>query len=280
VYEKILGLFKQLGGLDTRVDVESSFKVTHGQLLQDRFLLGVGRQEAQGNWDERITSICENVGMPDNLLVAFAQSLPEANHIYFGVEKGEQTLTFKAYLEFRDKIEAGHSRPLFSGFKWDTSAPSRQAVTQYAWFPSLPIPEMLERLRSTIDPRRHPELLDIVEGIVERTAEKIPHSDVQYLEVTEEGNPRQSFDIHIYKAGYPLEILQPFLLKAARHYAIPSERFRTLYERIKTQRFGHLAGGVDRENRDFMTVYYGVRHIDSSQLTSATIVSGGDGNDE
>ena len=39
-----------------------------------------------------------------------------------------------------------------------------------------------------------------------------------------------------------------------------------------TERFGHLAGGVDREDNDFMTVYYGVKHVHSGQLGSATIV--------
>jgi len=70
------------------------------------------------------------------------------------------------------------------------------------------------------------------------------------------------------------------LSKAARHYALPSERFQALYERIKTQTFGHLAGGVDRESRDFMTVYYGAKHIDSGQLASATISPGDGGHDE
>jgi hypothetical protein len=135
---------------------------------------------------------------------------------------------------------------------------------------------MLERLRMTIDPNRHQGLFDVARGIVEGASEKIPHGDIQYLEVTEEGNPRRSFDINLYKAGHRVEDVYPFLMKAAQHYAIPSDRFNSLYERIKTERFGHVAGGVDREDRDFMTVYYGVKHIDSSQLRSAAVVPGED----
>jgi len=280
--ERILTLFRHLGGLDAKIDFEQSFKSVHGHLFENRFLLGTSRRETGGSPDERIALICEKIGMPHNLLVSFKRTLPDANHVYFGVEKDEQTLMFKAYLEYRDKIEkeiggagvTGRSFPLFTGFKWDVSSPTRQAVTRYAWYPSLPVPEILERLRMMVEPSRHSELFEIVEGIAKRASEKISHSDIQYLEVTEEGNPRRSFDINLYKSGLRVEDLWPYLSRARRHYAIPSDRFETLYQRIKTDRFGHLAGGVDRENKDFMTIYYGVKDIHSSQLASARIVAG------
>jgi hypothetical protein len=117
-------------------------------------------------------------------------------------------------------------------------------------------------------------LFDIVGGITKRASEKISHSDIQFLKVTEEDNPRSSFDINIYKSGLLLGNLWPYLLRALRHYAVPSGRLETLYQRIRTERFGHLAGGVDREDRDFMTFYFCVKHVHSSQLGSATIASG------
>jgi hypothetical protein len=45
-----------------------------------------------------------------------------------------------------------------------------------------------------------------------------------------------------------------------QHYAIPSEEFHPLYEGVKNKTFGHIAGGIDREGRDFLTVYYGVEY--------------------
>ena len=278
--EKVLTLFRQLGGLDAKIDFEQSFKAVRGHLFENRFLLGINRREMEGNRDERISLICEKIGMPHNLLASFMQALPAANHVYFGAEKNEQTLLFKAYLEFRDKIEQqivgarviGQSFLLFSGFKWDAFWPTRQAVTRYDWYPSLPVPEMLEHLRTTIDPSRHSGLWEFVRGITERAAEKIADSEIQFLDVSEEGNPRRSFDINLYKSGLRLEDLSLPLLRALRHYAIPSGSIESLYQRIKAASFGHLAGGVDRANNDFMTVYYGVQPIHSSQLGSATIV--------
>ena len=278
--ENVLALFRHVGALDAKIALEHSFKAIHGHLFGDRLLLGLHRAGTQGKLDRDIASICEQIGMPHNLLVPFMRTLRDANHVYFGIEKNEKTVIFKAYLEFRDKIEreigdtsvTGKSYPLFTGFKWDTLLPSQQVVTSYDWYPRLRVPEILARLRVTLDPARDHGLFDVTRGIIERASEKTPHGDIQYVEVTEEGNPRRSYDVNLYKAGYRVEDMHPFLLKAAQHYAIPFPRFNALYEKIRAERFGHVAGGVDRIDRDFMTVYYGVKIIDSSQLRSAAVV--------
>lgn len=279
--ERVLTLFRNLGMLDARIDFEYSFKAVHSRLYENRFLFGINRRALQGSRDNRITSIAENIGMPHNLLASFKRNLPNANHVYFGVEKDEHSLLFKAYLEFRDEIEremggaqvTGRSFMLFTGFKWDPFSPQRQAITRYDWYPSLPVPALLQSLRTTLDPSRHRGLLEAVEGITRQAMEQIPCSDVQYLEVTEDGNPRRSFDINIYKSGLRFADVCPYLASVLRQYAIPSSRFESLYQRIKTERIGHLAGGIDRENKDFMTVYYGVKYIHSDQLGSATIAA-------
>lgn len=281
--DRILLLFRQVGSLDALIDFEPSFKLIDSRLLENRFLLGTSRDATDGNWGDRIILICENIGMPDNLLAAFSQGLRDANHVYFGVEKNDRTLLFKAYLEFRDKAEkeigkadaAAGSFPLFTGFKWDSGAPTRQAVSSYTWYPSLPLPEIRERLGTTFGASRRSELLEIVENIAKTASERISPSDIQFLEVTEEGNPRRSFDLNIYKSGLLLRDVHEDLLRALRYCAIPRGRFERLYQRIKAERIGHLAGGVDRDGRDFMTVYYGVRDIQSSQLATATIARRG-----
>jgi hypothetical protein len=46
-------------------------------------------------------------------------------------------------------------------------------------------------------------------------------------------------------------------LQICWHYAIPYREFNKIYEPLKSQKFGHLTGGKDREGRDFLTVYFG-----------------------
>jgi hypothetical protein len=276
--ELILALFRRLGELDTKIDFEPSFKMARNQLFENRFLLGVTLLKS-GDQDDLIARICTHSGMPPNLLVAFEQSLPDANYVYFGAEKNEQTLIFKVYLEFRDKVQielaagCGNGRPhlLFTGFKWDTTSPTLQAVTEYAWYPSLSMQDIHEQLRMFIEPNQHRELLELAEDVTAQAAEKIPVGDIQYLEVTEKGNRRRSFDINVYKSGLSVEDLFPHLLPALRHYAIPEEKIESLYQKIRMERFGHLAGGIGRDNQDFMTVYYGAHKIHSSQLKTARI---------
>jgi hypothetical protein len=137
------------------------------------------------------------------------------------------------------------------------------------------MPGILERLGMTFGKSSRGGLLGVIENIANRTAERTSPRDIQYLEVTEEGNPRKSFDVNIYKSGLLLQDLHEDLLRALRLCAIPRSRFEPFYQRIKTERVGHLAGGVDRDNRDFLTVYFGVRNIHSSQLATATIARRG-----
>jgi hypothetical protein len=46
-------------------------------------------------------------------------------------------------------------------------------------------------------------------------------------------------------------------VKICRHYSIPDEEFQVFYEPMKDMIFGHLAGGIDRKGKDFLTVYFG-----------------------
>ena len=267
--EKGIALLQSVTGLDVEIGFERSFKVLQKQLLNNRFLLAINRQDLEDKSDEYLTAICKAIAMPGNLFEPFKRYLRDANHIYFGFEDNGKAALYKVYLEFRDIIEeeirgrdtGSESFLLHLGFKWDLKDSTRQATTRYEWFPSLPVPDILPRLRKIVDPYRHGDLLEISESIVTQASERISHNDIQYLEVTEESNPRKSFDINIYKAKFQLEELYPFLLKTMQYYSIPFERFRPMYERIKTKRFGHLAGGVDREGRDFLTVYFGVKYI-------------------
>ena len=72
----------------------------------------------------------------------------------------------------------------------------------------------------------------------------------------EEGNPRRSFDINLYEAALRLRDLDSPLAAARRRYRISDETFGPLFQQVADARFGHLAGGIDRRGRDFLTVYY------------------------
>ena len=65
----------------------------------------------------------------------------------------------------------------------------------------------------------------------------------------------------MYSANLQMKELHPILMKLCRHYAISTQEFNDLYGLVETKRFGHLSGGIDREGKDFLTMYFGLEPV-------------------
>jgi hypothetical protein len=98
---------------------------------------------------------------------------------------------------------------------------------------------------------------EIVKGILDLAASKVGNDKFLFLGVGEENNPRNSFDINIYRANLQMKDIYPFLLEMCRFYSVSENRFKKLFEPIEKQIFGHIAGGIDRKGKDFLTIYFG-----------------------
>ncbi len=245
---------------------ERSFKVMNAVLLNNRFLLGVSKKWIEQRADERLTETCSLMGMPKTLLDIFKHYLPQGNYVHFGFEQNEKTAVYKVYLEFfetiRKEINKSNHRPgptlLHLGLKWDVSDPARQSLTRYTWYPWLSSPEILQRVSHILEPERGDAARQAAEQLISLALARMSYRDILYLEVTEDGNPRLSVDINVYRANLQLAEIYPLLSMLCRRHSIPFETFHSLYEGIKTKRLGHLAAGGDREGKSFFTVYYGV----------------------
>jgi hypothetical protein len=264
--EKAKALFQHIKNLGLELGYERSFKIFEKTLLTNRFLLGFSKKSIKRKAHEKILDICVRMDMPDTFREDLSERLSEANYVHFGFEEDESSSVYKAYLEFYDKIEKeikgqpGKSASflLHLGFKWDATDNSKRVLTRYTWYPSLTVEQILKRTAKILDPQIYEFPFEITNGILEIASRKIPHQDMLYLEVTEEGNPRRSFDINVYRANLSLADLSPLLSKMCQHYSIPIEAFRNFYDRVENKAFGHLSGGISRSNVDFLTVYYGV----------------------
>jgi hypothetical protein len=150
---------------------------------------------------------------------------------------------------------------LHLGFKWDALDNNRRAIAHYTAYPLLTVKDILKRLSKIYagHPDRTP--FEITTGIISLAASRVHNDLFIYLEVSEKDNPRRSFDINLYKANLYMKELSPFLSKMCQHYSIPSQDFDSLYDRIGDKLFGHLAGGIDREGKDFLTIYYEVEGL-------------------
>jgi hypothetical protein len=151
------------------------------------------------------------------------------------------------------------------GYKWDTVDNGRKAVTRYSCLPVITVDGILKRLATIFYGQTHKIPLEIAAGILARASQVIDHYEILYLEAKDDNNPRQSFDINIYRANIRMGDFYPLLSKMCRHYSISPTAFDRLYGPVRDQIFGHLSGGVDKAGRDFLTFYFGVKG--SSRLT-------------
>jgi hypothetical protein len=274
---KASSLFQLVKELDISIGYEQSFKILENSLLSNRFLLGISTREIDCQAQDRIVSICERMAMPRRLQEIFRECLSNANYVHFGFEDNRISCMYKVYVEFWDGIEEeftnsrNNSKPhlLHLGFKWDPFDPEKNNITRYTWHPWLTGEEILNRIGAIADPVKHGHLFETAENVVKISTERMSYRDILYLEVTEEGNPRKSFDINVYRGGLLVGELYPLLTRLGQHYAIPHAEFHGLYDDIKTKRFGHLSGGINREGKDFCTVYYGVESPGANQTGSS-----------
>jgi hypothetical protein len=247
--EALLGLVK---GLHVEFALERSFKVLRGSLLTNRILLSLRRNSVPR---ERMLAACRDLGLPDLFWETLLQNLPDTGLVHFGFEENEKGSVYKVYLELSLKSRI-YPFLLYLGFKWDPADHRRSALARYTCYPSLTPRDMIERLSLVYEGWGPADSIEIAKGIVREAAAVT--QDILYMDVTEDNNPRRSFDINMYGAGLRMEALYPLLMEMSDRYLVARQQFQTFFETVKARRFGHLSGGTDREGRDFFTLHYGV----------------------
>lgn len=244
---------------------ERSFKVKEKTLFKNRFLLGFEKDLIEPAANEKILDMCEQMGMPPVLMAGFLKHLPEASIVGFGFGENEKTCIVRAYLEFgvryyrAMKSNPHDPDPYLShlGFKWDVSDNTNGVVTEYTCHPAYRTEDMLERVSSEVYKNRERNPYDIVKGILDLASSKAGTDKFLFLSVHEGGNPRNSFDINVYRAGLHMKEIYSFLLEIGRYYSIPDTQLHDIYDPVKTKILGHMAGGIDRSGHDFLTLYFG-----------------------
>lgn len=245
-------------------DLEKSFKMIDNQLFEHRFLLGI--HESKENLT-KILHICKVMNMPEEYFKIFLENVSDANMLLLGFEKNEKNCIYKVYLEYWDRLknklhnQQNRTSPelLYLGFKWDSIDNTKSTITKYICYPLLSVRGILKRISPIYDDYEDKTSLEIVKDMIKVAQERITKKDsFIYLEVSEENNPRKSFDINLYKANLKLEDIHQFLLKIRHKYSINSDNFDLVYYQNHDKILGHLSGGIDREGRDFITVYYEV----------------------
>ncbi len=259
-------LFRLVGALQCPYYHERSLRISEGSLAANRFLLTVNTKSIPGDVRQGVLGICQRIGMPADFLRQVEDGVADAKAVHFGFE-GDDRILYKVYLERRDAYDeslaaaAGTPVLMHVAFKWDSNDPDHRAVSRYQWYPHLAAAQVLDRMAVIYGGNRDAPSFRIAAGIVGVAAAGMNVKGLQYLEVKEDGNPRHSFDLNVYNAGLQLRELQAQLSQMRERFDIRPGQFQVVYDQVKSQVFGHLAGGVHRNGRDFFNVYYGAQRL-------------------
>jgi tryptophan halogenase len=228
---------------------ERSFKVSPRKLLANRFLAGVNSRDLPA---ETLSGVCGSLRMPRWMLDQVRIRSAEATTVHFGFEQGTTSAIYKVYLEFARRLQLWQADPvlLHLAYKWDPIEPSRHAVASYVCVPGLDARQIAERVAAVTSGPARRACGEVLSQVSLRTA------DLMYLDVTEEGNPRRSFDLNVHEASLAVSDVAAPIAQACTAYGCPPARVQALIDFASSARLAHLAGGVSRDGEEFMTLYY------------------------
>ena len=244
---------------------EDSFKMSERRLLANRFLVGVRTTDIS---EETVLRVCSRMAMPESYRPIVRQHFSDANVVLFGLEESPRGGVYTLYLEFWDKlrkeIRKSHATDpalLNLGFKWGTADNTECSIARYTCFPLLTVAGIFRRISDIYRDHCDRTSYEIAVSLISMAAARNSKASFIYLEVSEDNNPRKSFDINLYKAELQLSDIHPLLLDMSRHFSIPHAEFDQLYDRISSRTLGHLSGGLDRGGNDFLTTYYEIEAL-------------------
>ena len=252
-------LLARLAALRVRHGREDSFKLVHPRVIGARVLIGV---ESASMASERLLALATELGMPHACLEVLLPRTAEANAVFFGFEDLGASWLCKVYLEFWDQVRretrrTGSQAPqlLHLGVKWDSARPDRHEVARYDCHPLLDVRAILRRMAACYGQAGAPELCELAQAIVRAAAQRNRQASLLYLEVSEQGNPRASFDINLYKSGMRVADAEAQLRQAGTYFQAPAALLEQQLHQLGPCALGHLSSGMDRHGKPFLTVY-------------------------
>jgi hypothetical protein len=252
-------LLARLDAMGVPFGREDSFKLGRQRLIGGRVLIGVEASELDTG---RALALASELGMPDPCLPLLRERVTDANAVFFGFEDLGSSWVCKVYLEFwdavrRETLRTGAQAPqlLHLGVKWDTASPGHHEVARYDCHPLLNVRTILRRMVACYGSPGAPQLCELTQAIVRNAAQREPGASMLYLEVSEQDNPRSSFDINLYKSGMRVGDVAPQLRQAAAWFQVPVDSIDAQLQRLGASLLGHLSSGLGRHGQPFLSVY-------------------------
>ncbi|MBK8083178.1 MAG: hypothetical protein IPK28_04675 [Devosia sp.] len=241
---------------------ETSAKLVPGALLTDRFLLSAPISALAPGTLGDVVEMAETLGLGAEAAAVLSLDLENASVLHFGYEGGRSGgAILKLYCEFADAVNdwdrarrEGRRLLVHRAVKWDPDIPEGTAISLYEADPTLSVTDIVDRIFALLGD--HPAA-DLVVSVFHRAAGRLAARDRLFLEVTEEGTDRRSFDLKVYDAGFTLGVFDAAVADLAAAFGLDRVDRDRLAQLPTGETLGHLSGGRGRDGRPFLTLYYG-----------------------
>ncbi|WP_374627615.1 hypothetical protein [Devosia sp.] len=241
---------------------EASAKLVPGALLTDRFLLSAPIAALAPGAVADIVEMAETLGLDSEAAAILSFDLETADVLHFGYEGSRaEGAILKLYCEFAAVVgdwnrarREGRRLLVHRAVKWDPDSAEGAAVSLYEADPTLSVTDTVDRIFDLLGD--HPAA-DLVVSVFHRAAGRLPAQDRLFLEVTEQGTDRRSFDLKVYDAGFTVGSFGDAMSELATAFGFDRVDRDRLSRLPSAEVLGHLSGGRGRDGRPFLTLYYG-----------------------
>lgn len=244
--------------------LERSAKLGDGNINEDRFLAILHKDSLGPDARAGLGRIARQLALPEAMLDRLCQQLGEAEIVHFGYEGGKAGL-YKIYVEFSDRVRRGLAKGakaanelVHIAVKWRPDDPDSARESRYVWpAEARGVEAIRQRL---VGLRSQAGSFPSVDGafeLIEAARHHCPDDRIFFMEVQEDGSPRQSFDINFYSAGLKVAAVADAVRRLGSAYDIAPAKLDEWLSRIADEPLGHLSGGIGKNGRDFATLYFG-----------------------
>jgi len=241
--------------LNGPVVTERSVKLSPGSFSASRFLATCQPNVLGGDPLGEFRRIAAWLGCPEAAIVRLTRNWDRVITVHVGYD-GLDPALYKLYVEYplgesgRDDVP---SDTLFLAAKW---LPDRPAY--FSTYRHLPRPRTGREARAMMDRDDLPDIGEGARRFAARVLDEliVPDGQVDVMLVEDEGRPRRSYDINLYRVQTPLARHKGAIAALCTDYGLP-DAVRYVLDDGAGSSLGHVAVGRSAAGEEFVTLYYG-----------------------
>lgn len=241
------------------VIVEHSVRIVPGAVHDGRILVGFPKAALGDDGLARLLAFADALGMPAGLAAVLRRDYAAADVVHAGLDGGGRgSEVVKIYLEFAEAAARADAGPtvVHRAVKWDRARTGSGTVSTYRSVPAASRAALVEQVVRALTDDEGAAIATRVVGLVDQALARVPAEALMLLEVEDAGTPRRSIDLNVYAAEIALGAVAAELRGLGAAFAVDDGSRARLAALPADAALGHIACGIGRDGRPFVTVYF------------------------